>query len=88
MGSPGLILFDVKPSAAVGNLVLLRREHDRLEGSFDSGYATFMHMRTPAFHAEPQEQPMRNRDDAQSWRTTLRTERLGENAPLWFLVHL
>ena len=72
----GLILVDVKPSASVGNLVLLRREHDRLEGRFDSGSATFMHMRTPAFHTEPQAQPCRDRDDAQRRTTTLRMERL------------
>ncbi len=84
----GLILVDVKPSASVGNLVLLRRERDRLEGRFDAGYATFMHMRTPAFHTKPQAQPTRNRDEAQRRMTTLRTERLWENAPLWFLVHL
>ncbi|MGH3999843.1 MAG: methyltransferase domain-containing protein [Pseudonocardiaceae bacterium] len=84
----GLILVDVKPSGSVGNLVLLRREADRLEGRFDSGYATFMHMRTPAFHVEPQARPARNRDDAQRRTTTLRAERLWENVPLWFLVQL
>ncbi|MGH3822443.1 MAG: hypothetical protein ACRDRA_06335 [Pseudonocardiaceae bacterium] len=84
----GLILVDVKPSGSVGNLVLLRREADRLEGRFDSGYATFMHMRTPAFHVEPPVRPARDRDNAQRRRTTLRAERLWENVPLWFLVHL
>lgn len=83
-----LILVDVKPSAAIGNLVLLRRGADRLEGRFDSGYATFMHMRTPAFHIEPRARPARDRDHAQRRTTTLRTERLWENVPLWFLLHL
>jgi methyltransferase of ATP-grasp peptide maturase system len=84
----GLLLVDVKPGASVGNLVLLRREADGLEGRFDSGYATFMHMRTPAFHTKPQARPLRDRDDAQRRTTTLRPERLWENVPLWFLVHL
>ncbi|MGH3882026.1 MAG: methyltransferase domain-containing protein [Pseudonocardiaceae bacterium] len=84
----GLILVDVKPSASVGNLVLLRRETDRLEGRFDYGYATFMHMRTPAFRTEPKARPSRDHDKAERSTTTLRTERLWENAPLWFLLHL
>jgi hypothetical protein len=83
-----LILVDVKAYASVGNLVLLRRETDRLEGRFDSGYATFMHMHTPAFHVEPQAGPARNRDQARRGTTTLVRERLWENPPLWFLVHL
>lgn len=84
----GLVLVDLKVSASVGNLVLLRREADRLEGGFDSGYATFMQMRTPAFHVDPQAGPARHRADALRGRTTLRQERLWENPPLWFLLHL
>ncbi|MGH3902732.1 MAG: methyltransferase domain-containing protein [Pseudonocardiaceae bacterium] len=53
----GLILVDLKIRASVGNLVLLRREADRLEGRFDAGYATFMHLRTPAFHVDPRPDP-------------------------------
>ncbi|MGH3812501.1 MAG: methyltransferase domain-containing protein [Pseudonocardiaceae bacterium] len=53
----GLILVDVKIDASVGNLVLLRRETDRLEGRFDSGYATFMHMRTPPSTSNPRPDP-------------------------------
>ncbi len=84
----GLILVDLKIRASVGNLVLLRREADRLEGRFDAGYATFMHLRTPAFHVEPQAGPTRNRAEARRSTTTLRDERLWGNAPLWFLLHL
>ncbi|MGH3929406.1 MAG: hypothetical protein ACRDTF_05450 [Pseudonocardiaceae bacterium] len=84
----GLILADLKVDACVGNLVLLRRQHDRLEGRFDAGYATFMHMRTPAFHVEPQAGSARHRDDARQRTTTLADERIWENLPLWFLVHL
>jgi len=84
----GRILVDLKVCASVGNLVLLRREHDRLEGRFDSDYATFMHMRTPIFHVEPQAGPVRNRAAARRGTTTLTHERLWENIPLWFLLHL
>ncbi|MGQ0774004.1 MAG: methyltransferase domain-containing protein [Pseudonocardiales bacterium] len=84
----GLILVDLKVRACIGNLVLLRRETDRLEGRFDSDYATFMHMRTPAFHVDPQAGFARHRDDARRGTTTLVQERLWENPPLWFLLHL
>lgn len=84
----GLILVDLKIHASAGNLVLLRRERDRLEGHFDSDYATFMHMRTPTFYAEPQSRPVRNPAEARRAMTTLAQERLWENVPLWFLLHL
>ena len=51
------MLVDAKLHAAVGNLVLLRRLTDRLEGRFDPGTATFVRMRPstgtspPAFAA-------------------------------------
>ncbi|MGH3916782.1 MAG: protein-L-isoaspartate(D-aspartate) O-methyltransferase, partial [Pseudonocardiaceae bacterium] len=84
----GRILVDLNVHASVGTLVLLRREYDRLEGRFDSDYATFMHMRTPAFHVDPQLGIARNRADAQQRTTVLVRERLWENPPLWFLLHL
>lgn len=86
----GLILVDLKICAAVGNLVLLRRWSDRLEGRFDSDYATFMHMRTPIFDADtqPRPRPVRNRDEAHRRTTKFPIERLWENLPLWFLLHL
>jgi len=84
----GLILVDLKVRASAGNLVLLHRGTDRLEGRFDSDYATFMHMRTPAFHTEPRPGPARNRAEARRGTTMLTHERLWENVPLWFLLHL
>ncbi len=84
----GLILVDLEVIASVGNPVLLRREADRLECGFDSGYATFMQMRTPAFHVETQATPARHRPDARRGTTTLIQERLWENPALWFLLHL
>lgn len=47
-----------------------------------------MHMRTPTFHVEPQAGSARHRDDARQRTTTLTHERLWENPPLWFLLHL
>lgn len=84
----GLVLVDLKIKASVGNLVLLRRGPDRLEGRFDSDYATFMHMRTPASPAESWRAPTRDHRDAERRTTTLMTERVWENPALWFLVHL
>lgn len=84
----GRILVDLKVCASVGNLVQLRREHGRLEGRFDSDYATFMHMRTPTFHVEPQAGPVRNTAETRQGATTLIQERLWENVPLWFFLHL
>lgn len=83
-----LVLVDAKVYASIGNLVLLRREPGRLEGRFDPGYATFMHLRTPAFHVEPQAGPVRNRAEGRRGMATLIDERLWENPPLWFLMHL
>jgi len=41
----GLVLVDVKRGAHAGNLVLLRREEDRLEGRFSPKWAGFMTIR-------------------------------------------
>ncbi|MGH3622669.1 MAG: methyltransferase domain-containing protein [Sciscionella sp.] len=84
----GHVLVDVKIAESVGNLVLLRRYGDRLEGRFDSGYATFMHMRTPAFSASPRPAATRDRGNATQRTTTNLAERIWENPPLWFLLHL
>ncbi|GAB3494348.1 hypothetical protein [Amycolatopsis cihanbeyliensis] len=74
--------------AAIGNLVLLRREPDQLEGRFDSGNATFMQIRSPDFRVERADTPLRDRHDATHRTTSLTLERVWENGPLWFLVHL
>ncbi|MGH3825303.1 MAG: methyltransferase domain-containing protein, partial [Pseudonocardiaceae bacterium] len=41
----GKLLADVKIGAGAGNLALLHRHHDRLEGRFTSRWAAFMGMR-------------------------------------------
>ncbi|WP_370943673.1 methyltransferase domain-containing protein [Amycolatopsis sp. cg5] len=84
----GLVLVDVKVHAVVGNLVLLRRYADRLEGRFDPGNATFMQIRSQAFHLELPGPPVRDRQTARQRTTSVSAERLWENAPLWFLLHL
>jgi protein-L-isoaspartate O-methyltransferase len=84
----GLVLVDVKIHAAVGNLVLLQRIGERLEGRFDAGAATFMHMRTPAFESEWKPGPTRERTEATHRTTKSTAERVWENTPLWFLLHL
>ncbi|WP_245645373.1 methyltransferase domain-containing protein [Pseudonocardia acaciae] len=84
----GLVLVDVKVSAVVGNLVLLRRDADQLTGQFDGGAATFMQMRTPTFAQHPGQKPERDRRHAQRHVTGLRLERPWEHGVLWFLLHL
>jgi methyltransferase of ATP-grasp peptide maturase system len=84
----GLVLVDVKVSAVVGNLVLLRREHDQLTGRFDGGAATFMQMRTPTFAQRPARPPERDRRHAQHHVTGLTLEHPWEHGVLWFLLHL
>ncbi|MGO1048780.1 methyltransferase domain-containing protein [Crossiella sp. CA198] len=44
----GLALVDIKRLLNAGNLVLLRRSEDRLEGQFLPKWATFMNMRSTA----------------------------------------
>ncbi len=85
----GVVLVDVKLHATVGNLVLLRRLTDRLEGRFDPGTATFMQMRPPT-GTTPPTRPSRVRRDhstARVRRTDRPEQRLWENPPLWFLIH-
>ncbi|MFI6031890.1 methyltransferase domain-containing protein [Amycolatopsis magusensis] len=82
------LLVDLKIHAAAGNLVLLTRDGDLLHGRFDTGAATFMHMRSPAFDQPWPGSTARDRASATYSRTTSRAERLWENPVLWFLIHL
>jgi protein-L-isoaspartate O-methyltransferase len=49
----GAILVDLKPANSAGNLVLLRRVRDRLEGRFTARWAAFMTMRSPTVPVPP-----------------------------------
>lgn len=84
----GRVLVDLKIHAVVGNLVLLHRHKDRLEGWFDRGQATFMHIRSPRIRPVRTD-PVR-RDHSAAVRRTTREEleRVWEIGPLWFLLHL
>ncbi|MGH3928464.1 MAG: methyltransferase domain-containing protein, partial [Pseudonocardiaceae bacterium] len=62
----GRILVDVKVAANAGNLVLLHRYPDRLEGWFTSRWASFMIMR----HHDDADQPRQPRSDHTRRRTT------------------
>ncbi|MBN6039978.1 methyltransferase domain-containing protein [Amycolatopsis sp. 195334CR] len=84
----GRLLVDLKIHAAAGNLVLLTRDGDQTRGRFDTGAATFMHMRSPAFDQPWHGYTPRDRASATHSRTTSRAERLWENPVLWFLIHL
>jgi protein-L-isoaspartate O-methyltransferase len=85
----GLVLVDVKLHAAVGNLVLLRRLPDRLEGRFDAGTATFMQMRsaTGTTRSTGPARVRREHSAARVRHVDRPEQRLWENPPLWFLVH-
>lgn len=85
----GLVLVDVKVAATAGNLVLLRRYDDRLEGRFDNGGAAFMHMRTPVFPLAMSTDPDRDRANARQWVSDCAPLRMPWDDPtLWFLIHL
>lgn len=87
----GLVLVDVKAHAAIGNLVLLRRHHDRLEGLFDAGTATFMQMRTDTLPGIPPAAPLpAARDHSRAHHHLIgdTERRLWTSPPLWFLIHL
>lgn len=80
----GVVLVDFKPTGA-GNLVVLRRLADRLEGYFTSGYGAFMLMRhlngdTPSGPAWQPELPLQRQR-----RTTTPIEL---PAVVWFLRSL
>lgn len=71
----GKVLVDLKLDTGAGNLVLLRRYEDRLEGRFTARWAAFMAMRhsagtvpTRAPKAEPSKQ-RRTTTPAQPWNT-------------------
>jgi len=85
----GVVLVDVKAHATVGNLALLHRLPDRLEGTFDAGTATFMQMRSsmPATSAARSAVP-RDRSAARTRRAVQPDQRLWENPPLWFQIHV
>jgi hypothetical protein len=53
-----LVLVDVKLGPGAGNLVVLRRYPDRLEGRFTGQWAAFMTMRHPGEIPRPRAEPL------------------------------
>lgn len=82
----GLILVDLKLNMSAGNLVLLRRAGDRLEGRFMDRWAAFMVMRhhdaIPGLSPAPTAEPGRTRS------TSVASMPWWNNRVVWFLAHL
>ncbi len=83
----GLILADLELSVHAGNLVLLKRYHDRAEGHFDRNWAGFMALRSPS-PATPAPLPLRDRNRATPRATDLDQLRPWDNLVAWFLAQL
>ncbi|MGI8312213.1 methyltransferase domain-containing protein [Saccharopolyspora hattusasensis] len=81
----GLALVDLKRGTGAGNLVLLRRERDGLEGRFTERWAAFMAMRHYGEPARAIESP--NLRDQQTRTTTTPPNPWSENRVVWFLAH-
>jgi protein-L-isoaspartate O-methyltransferase len=80
LGPGGLLLVDVKPGLSAGNLVLLRRHEDRLEGRFLPEWAEFVPM-----CPEPAVRP--SYADEGAIATTRLDPRLDDLRVPWFLAH-
>lgn len=81
----GLLLVDIKAGPYAGNLVLLRRDHDRLLGRFAERWATFMGMR---HHGRPQQQPVEFDTTASTVRSTTLDPHPWDNLCAWFVAQL
>lgn len=83
LADDAMVLVDVQPTISAGNLVLLRRSVDRLEGRFLSRWGGFMAMR----HRDSRicgRQPRRDHEAAHS--ATSLPARPWENPVVWFLA--
>jgi protein-L-isoaspartate O-methyltransferase len=96
----GLILVDVKIGQQAGNLVLLRRCGQRIQGQraqeqsaqgrFDPTYGSFMSIRRAGDTSRHQRlaSASQNRDGAHRRTTTLELTRPWEQTAFWFFAHL
>lgn len=82
----GLVLVDVKVATDAGNLVLLRKDGDRLEGRFTDRWGAFMVMRHQDTHPRALHTPI----DAEAHTRVTRTppSPWKNNRVVWFLAHL
>lgn len=80
----GLALVDLKRNVSAGNLVLLRRYHDRLEGRFTKRWAAFMTMR----HRGERPRTTRPPQDTEGTTRTTTTppNPWWDNRVVWFLA--
>lgn len=81
----GKVLVDVKIDAGAGNLVLLRRHEDRLEGRFTARWAAFMAMRHDG-DVQPTLAPKAEAE--RSRETTAPAEPWRDHREVWFLACL
>ncbi len=82
----GLVLVDIKVGTGAGNLVLLRREGDRLEGRFTERWAAFMLMRHTTESTRTAYAP--TVDGAYTRTTRTPPNPWHNNLVVWFLAHL
>lgn len=84
----GLLLADLKVGMNAGNLVLLRRLPDRLEGHFVDRWGGFMSLRHQPAATEPRSRPCRSPGDVRERTTTIKGTPWFDDLIPWFLVHL
>jgi methyltransferase of ATP-grasp peptide maturase system len=82
----GLVLVDLKVGVTAGNLVLLQRHPDRLEGRFLPEWAGFMTMRHHTTEAEPTTESGRSAPTAT--RVTTLEAQPSTNLVAWFIATL
>lgn len=83
----GKVLVDVKTGTSAGNLVLLTRHSDRLQGRFTSRFGSFMTMRHAPGAQHPETHAPRAPQSGQR-TTTLNPTPWWDNRVVWFLAHL
>ncbi|MEV5537472.1 methyltransferase domain-containing protein [Saccharopolyspora shandongensis] len=81
----GLLLTDIKRGTGAGNLVLLRRNGDELEGRFTDRWAAFMLMRH--HHERPRVLYTPTDADAHTRTTSAPPNPWEHNRVVWFLAH-
>ncbi|MGW3466999.1 methyltransferase domain-containing protein [Saccharopolyspora sp. NPDC000995] len=81
----GLLLTDIKTGIGAGNLVLLRRSGERLEGRFTDRWAAFMVMRHQ--HEQPRPLSAPRTADAHTRMTNVPPDPWQSNRVVWFLAH-
>ncbi|MDA3624238.1 methyltransferase domain-containing protein [Saccharopolyspora sp. WRP15-2] len=85
----GLLLADLKLGMNAGNLVLLRRLPDRLEGRFVNRWGSFMSLRPePAATLDPPAQQERSAGEVRERTTLIEGTPWFDDLVPWFMLHL